>query len=95
MTSPNTRSSQLGHQEPPLQRLGATIRQYRKQQGFSQKALAARAGLNYAYLSDIERGQRNTSVLSLLRIAIALQLPVSRLLTPLDIYQTPLDSAES
>jgi transcriptional regulator with XRE-family HTH domain len=50
--------------------------------------------LNYAYISDIERGQRNTSVLSLLRIAIALQLPVSRLLTPLDIYQTPLENSE-
>jgi transcriptional regulator with XRE-family HTH domain len=86
--------TQPGSQETPLQRLGATIRQYRKQQGFSQKVLAARTGLNYAYISGIERGQRNASVLSLLRIATALDLPLSHLLAPLDAYQASIDLPE-
>lgn len=67
--------------------LGATIRQYRKQRGLSQQALATKASLHHTYVSDIELGQRNVSVLSLFRIANALQLPLSSLLIALEAYQ--------
>lgn len=67
--------------------LGATIRQYRKQRKPSQQALATQAGLHHTYVSDIELGQRNVSVLSLFRIANALQIPLSSLLIALEAYQ--------
>ena len=70
-----------------LRMLGATLRHYRKQQGLSQQALATKAGLHYTYVSEIELGQRNVSVLSLLRLATALHLPLSALLGPLEAYQ--------
>jgi len=63
-----------------LQALGATIRQYRKQRRFSQRVLAARTGLSFTYLSEIEHGHRNLSVLNLIRIAESLGLSVSSLL---------------
>ena len=64
--------------------LGATIRQYRRYRGFTQRALAERTALNVTYLGEIERGIRNPSFLTLLRIADALQLRPSRLLRPFD-----------
>ena len=54
-------------------------------------ALAERTGLNVTYLGEIERGVRNLSVLTLLRIADALQLRPSRFLRPFD---TPTGSTE-
>ena len=70
--------------EAALRLVGTTIRQQRKQQRLSQHALATLTGLDSGYISEIERGQRNVTLLSLLRIAEALHLPVSRLLAPLD-----------
>ena len=76
-------------QDQPLQRLGATLRQYRKQQRLSQQALAARTGLAASYICDIERGQRNVSVLNLIRLADTLGLAVSHLLVPMETRQNP------
>ncbi len=69
--------------------LGATIRQARKDQRLSQPALAARTGLSFGYISEIELGQRNLSVLNLVRIADALGLSVAHLLAPLETRQSP------
>src|SRR5262249_32540894 len=79
-----TLSPQPGDATPLLQRLGTTLRHYRQQAGLSQPALAARTGLNPTYIGQIEHGQRNVSVLSLLRMAEALGTSVSALLTPLE-----------
>ena len=81
-------------EETPLQRLGATIRHYRRQQRLTQKAVAAQAGLDHKYLSEIERGRRNVSVLSLLRIAQALHLPFSHLVASLDTYVQPVPPSQ-
>ena len=70
--------------EAALRLVGTTIRQQRKQRRLSQHTLATLTGLDSSYISEIERGQRNVSLLSLLRIAEALHLPVSHLLAPLD-----------
>lgn len=73
----------------PLQRLGATIRQYRRQRGMTQQAVARQAGLDATYLSQLEHGRHNVTILSLLQIAQALQIPLSHLLQPLDALVTP------
>jgi transcriptional regulator with XRE-family HTH domain len=77
-------------EDTPLQRLGATIRYYRRQRRLTQKALAAQTGLDHTYLSQIERGHRNVSILSLLQIARALQMPLSSLVASLEeFWQSP------
>jgi transcriptional regulator with XRE-family HTH domain len=70
--------------DTPLQRFGATLRQYRQHVGLSHRALAARTGIHYTYITQIEQGRRNVSVLALLRLARALGIPASWLLAQLD-----------
>lgn len=57
-------------------RLGSRIRTAR-QGRHSLEGLAARAGISAGLLSEIERGKGNPSYLTLLRIADALELPIS------------------
>ena len=54
---------------PLLKRIGQRVRQAREQQGWSQEALADAAGLDRSYMSGIERGVRNISVLKLAAVA--------------------------
>src|SRR5207245_10617447 len=72
----------------PLQRLGTTLRQYRKQRHLSQQALAARTGILNTYISQIENGLHNIAVLTLLRLAYALEIPAASLLVRLDTHAT-------
>ena len=59
--------------------LGHTIRQFREREGLSQEDLAFRAGLHRTYVGQLESGDRNPSFLVLIRLARALQIPVSKL----------------
>jgi transcriptional regulator with XRE-family HTH domain len=83
---------------PLLGQLGTTIRQLRRQKGLSQEALADLAHVDRSYMSGIERGLRNISVLHIARIAMALQVPLCDLLhrhdeVPAEPYQlTPAES---
>jgi transcriptional regulator with XRE-family HTH domain len=65
---------------PLLGQLGTTIRRLRRQKGLSQEALADLAHVDRSYMSGIERGLRNISVLHIARIAMALQVPLCDLL---------------
>jgi transcriptional regulator with XRE-family HTH domain len=64
---------------PALRHLGARIRNLRLQRGISQEALADRAGIARSYMSGIERGVRNFSVIHLLKISHALRVDVADL----------------
>ncbi len=66
--------------EKALVRLGAAIRQRRKEIGLSQETLAVDAGLDRSYMGGVERGEHNLSVMNLQRIAIALRTKMSSLL---------------
>src|SRR6202043_3166805 len=59
---------------PILGQLGTTVRRLRRQKGLSQEALADLAHVDRSYMSGIERGLRNISVLHIARIAMALQV---------------------
>ena len=48
--------------------------------GLSQEALAERADLHWTYIGGIERGERNVSLINIVRIARALELTPARLL---------------
>ena len=62
------------------QRVGVNVRKFRKERGLSQEALAFECGLHRTYISGVERGIRNPTVVVLEKIATALQVPASRLL---------------
>jgi transcriptional regulator with XRE-family HTH domain len=67
---------------PFLRAVGARIRDIRRRAGVSQEALAAEAGIDRSYMSGVERGARNFSVLKLHALARALRVPVRELLPP-------------
>ena len=69
-----------GRPEPLLRTIGHAIRALRLERGLSQESLAARADLDRSYMSGIERGLRNISVLRIARIASALDVPVRDLI---------------
>jgi transcriptional regulator with XRE-family HTH domain len=60
--------------------LGEAVRAARKAQGLTQKQVAERTGVHVTYISDIERGARNPTVLVLGKLAEALQVEPSELL---------------
>jgi transcriptional regulator with XRE-family HTH domain len=65
---------------PFLKRMGIKIKRLRERKGLSQEALADLAQLDRSYMSGIERGVRNVSVLNLAKIARALSVPPASLL---------------
>ncbi len=62
------------------QRVGVNLRRYRTERGLSQEGLAFECGLHRTYISGVERGIRNPTVLVLEDIAVALEIPSARLL---------------
>lgn len=61
-------------------RLGLNLKKLREEQGFSQESFADHCGLHRTYISGIERGVRNPTVVILDRIAKALKVPAGQLL---------------
>ena len=72
---------------PLLRTLGLTIRSLRRERGLSQEALADLAHIDRSYMSSVERGLRNISVLNIARIATALDVPVRDLLGPREVVR--------
>lgn len=58
---------------------GQRIRTLRKQRDLSQEALAERADLYFTYVSSVERGERNISLINIVGLARALKVPVASL----------------
>jgi len=62
-----------------LQRLGAAIRELREQQGLSVSTLAERADLSSRFVTEIQAGRGNVSIVRLAALARALGTTASRL----------------
>jgi transcriptional regulator with XRE-family HTH domain len=73
--------------DPLLRTIGLTIRAMRRERGLSQELLAELAHIDRSYMSSIERGLRNVSVLNIARIAAALDVPVRDLLGPREVVR--------
>ena len=65
--------------ERALRFFGLNVRKEREGRGLTQEKLSGRAELDPTYISGIERGVRNPSLLSILRLAKALDVTVSEL----------------
>ena len=61
-------------------RVGLNVKRFRQEKGLSQEALAFEAKLHRTYISGVERGVRNPTIVVLEGIASALAVPAARLL---------------
>lgn len=64
----------------PKQQLGRNIREIRNQAGLSQEDLGLESDVDRTYISGVERGVRNPTVVILDRIARALNVPAGDLM---------------
>lgn len=61
-------------------RLGRNLRELRSAKGWSQEQFAFEAGIHRTYVSDIERGARNPTIMVLEKLAAPLEVAPGRLL---------------
>ena len=57
------------------QLVGQNVRRFRKERGLSQEDLAFESGIHRTYISGVERGVRNPTIVILEEIAAALDVP--------------------
>ena len=60
-------------------RLGLNLKKLREEQGYSQESFADHCGLHRTYISGIERGVRNPTVIIVDKIAKALKVRAGEL----------------
>lgn len=68
-----------------MKQLGNNVRRIRLNARMSQEALAHAALLHRTYVGAVERGERNASLLSILRLAKALGVAATELVVGVDI----------
>ncbi|WP_368865488.1 helix-turn-helix domain-containing protein [Stenotrophomonas maltophilia] len=57
-----------------LLKFGHRVREIRISKGLSQERLAFSSGLDRSYVGGVERGQRNVSLLNIIKLAAALNV---------------------
>lgn len=62
-----------------LKLVGTRIRALRKERGLSQEALGEKGGFHFSYIGQIERGEKNVSLLNLHKIAESLEVNLVQL----------------
>jgi transcriptional regulator with XRE-family HTH domain len=63
---------------------GRRVRAQRLKRGWSQERLAQEVGLHMTYVSSVERGERNVTLLSIVRLAQALGVNAGLLVRDLE-----------
>lgn len=62
--------------------VGRNAARIRRDRGLTQEQLAERSGLSQQYLSGLEQGRRNPTIVTLYELAIALEVSHLELLKP-------------
>lgn len=62
--------------------VGRNVRRVRTAKGLTQEQFADRSGFSQQYISDLERGRRNPTVVTLFELAQALDVTPVQLLKP-------------
>lgn len=65
--------------------IGKKIKEYRKLNDLTQEALGEKAELHYTYIGQVERGEKEPSLKSLINIAEALGIGIDKLLINYDL----------
>ncbi|MFT3721634.1 helix-turn-helix domain-containing protein [Pseudorhodoferax sp.] len=65
---------------PLVEHFGIAVRQLREQRGWSQEHLAALSDLNRSYVGEVERGRVIASIVTVHKLARALQVDAAALL---------------
>lgn len=63
------------------ERFGSVVRKSREARGWSQERLAGRAELNRSYMGEIERATAMPSLATAAKLAQALEVPLSELIS--------------
>ena len=66
------------------ERFGTAVKFRREELGLTQEDLAEKAGIHRTYLSDIERGTRNLSLINIEKLAAALSVSMAKLFEAVD-----------
>ena len=74
----------MSDREPILQKFGQNVRRKREAYRISQEGLAEIAELDRTYVGGIERGERNPTIISAVRIAKALRVRLADLCEEID-----------
>lgn len=67
------------------ERFGTAVKFRREELGLTQEDLAHKAGIHRTYLSDVERGTRNLSLLNIEKLAAALSVTMSKLFEAVEV----------
>jgi transcriptional regulator with XRE-family HTH domain len=73
-----------GGKDPLQISFGLAVRRLRRERKISQEKLSQLAGINRTYMGDVERGERNLSLQNMVKIAAALGVEPSKLLTTME-----------
>jgi transcriptional regulator with XRE-family HTH domain len=68
---------------PVARVFGERVRARRKALGWSLEQLGEHAGMHWTYVGSVERGERNISLLNIVRIAAALEVDAGELMQSL------------
>lgn len=63
-----------------LESFGTRVRELRKENGYSQENLAELVNLHRTYIGQIERGEKNISLVNIEKLAKAFSMSISELL---------------
>ena len=63
-----------------IEQFSLVLRQLREERGWSQEQLAERADLNRSYLGEVERGRAIPSLITVSKLAGALEMQLSSLI---------------
>ena len=64
--------------------VGGNVSRIRKEKGLTQERLSELSGLSQQYISDLERGKRNPTIVTIYELAQALSVGHLDLVTPQD-----------
>lgn len=67
-------------QDKAKKQLGNAIRKKRQELDYSQEGFAYQCGVHRTYMGAIERGERNISLMNIIKISNALNIKPSKLL---------------
>jgi transcriptional regulator with XRE-family HTH domain len=81
--------------EPLLAAFGAAVREQRLRRGLSQDALADLAGFQRTYLSEVETGRRNVTLVNIGRLAAALGVGIGELMVTAEGRLVPTEGAST